>query len=309
VQKQVGANWLFTANYLANKTTHMWLDQAINPAVYIPGTCGTGPCSTVANTNNRRTLNLTDPVNGSYYGIILATNPGGNAAYNGLLLTAAHRFSQHYSVLTNYTWSHCIDDGEAPGDNSNTADYQDPYNLKENRGNCASDLRQIFNASLLLETPRFNSKPLRIVATGWQASPIFTASTGFYETITTGVDASLTGVNLDRPNLVGNPHQTSSFAHWFSPAAFQANAPGTYGNAGRSLITMPSNWNLDTGVSRTEKVHENLAVQFRAEAFNIFNHATAATTGLHTALNDPLIGTINAANNPRILEFALKLMF
>lgn len=109
--------------------------------------------------------------------------------------------------------------------------------------------------------------------------------------------------------MVGNPHQTSSFAHWFSPAAFQANAPGTYGNAGRSLITMPSNWNLDTGVSRTEKVHENLAVQFRAEAFNIFNHATAATTGLHTALNDPLIGTINAANNPRILEFALKLMF
>jgi hypothetical protein len=53
------------------------------------------------------------------------------------------------------------------------------------------------------------------------------------------------------------------------------------------------------GFLRTEKVFENLSGQFRFEAFNIMNHATAATTGLHTAMNDPLFGTINAANKSK----------
>ena len=309
IQRQISANWLVTGTYLGNKTTHMWLDQEINPAVYKPGTCGTTACSTVANTNNRRILNELNPVTGSAYGIILATNPGGNASYNGLLLALEHRLSHHYSVLANYTWSHCLNDGEAPGDNSNTADYQNPYNLKANRGNCASDHRQIFNSSFIMQAPQFNQKLLRIVASDWQLAPIFTASTGAFETITTGVDSSLTGVGLDQPNLVGNPHVSSSFSHWFSSAAFQTNAPGTYGDAGRSIVTVPSAWDLDTGLSRVFRVHESQSIEFRAEAFNLMNHATAATTGLHIAMNDPLFGSINAANDPRILEFSLKIEF
>ena len=128
--------------------------------------------------------------------------------------------------------------------------------------------------------------------------------------LTTGVDSSLTGVSVDQPNLVGDPNVTKTFNHWFSPAAFQLNAPGTYGNAGRSIIQIPGLWNLDMALLRTVRVREKRTVEIRADAFNIVNHPTASqTAGLHTAMNDPLFGTITTANDPRILQFSLKFKF
>jgi hypothetical protein len=308
-QRQFGTNWLATATYLGNKTTHLWVSQMINPAVYIPGTCGSGPCSTVANTNNRRILNLLDPVNGSYYGYTLQTLPGDNASYNGLMLALQHRFSHNYTVLANYTWSHCIDEADMPGEISNANTYQIPNNLKAGTGNCGSDHRQIFNSSFVMQSPTFSSKWNRILLSNWELAPIFTASTGGFATVLTGVDSSLTGVSVDQPNLVGNTNVTSSFSHWFNPAAFQLNAPGTYGNAGRSIIQIPNAWDLDLALIRMVHVRERQTVEIRAEGFNILNHPTASISGLHVAMNDPLFGTINAANDPRILQFSLKYKF
>jgi hypothetical protein len=288
----------------------MWVSQMINPAVYVAGTCGSGPCSTVANTNNRRILNLLDPVNGSYYGYTLQTLPGDNASYNALMLALQHRFSHNYTVLANYTWSHCIDEADMPGEISNMNTYQIPYNLKAGTGNCGSDHRQIFNSSFVMQSGKFSSKWTRIFLSDWELAPILTASTGGFVTITTGVDSSLTGVNVDQPDLVGNTNVTSSFSHWFNPAAFHVNAPGTYGNAGRSIIQIPNAWDLDLALIRSVRIRERQFVEIRAEGFNILNHPTASTTsGLHTAMNDPLFSTINAANDPRILQFSLKYKF
>jgi hypothetical protein len=72
---------------------------------------------------------------------------------------------------------------------------------------------------------------------------------------------------------------------------------------------MPSAWDLDLALMRGVHVTERQSVQFRAEAFNVLNHPTASTSGLHLAMNDPLFGTINAANDPRILQFSLKYQF
>jgi hypothetical protein len=309
-QKQLGGNWLASASYLGNKTTHLWVAQVINPSVYIPGSCGGSPCSTTANANDRRLLNLIDAVNGGGYGYMLQTLPGANSSYNGMLLSIQHRFSQHYTLLANYTWSHCISESDQPGEISNTNTYQIPNNLRANTGNCGADHQQIFNSSLIAETPRFASPWLRRLAGGWQVAPILIAQTGGFATITTGVDSSLTGVNVDQPNLVGNPNVTKSFNHWFSPAAFQLSAPGTYGNAGRSIIQIPGLWNLDLALLRTIRVREKQTVEIRGDAFNIVNHPTASqTAGLHTAMNDPLFGTITTANDPRILQFSLKFKF
>ncbi len=81
-QKQLGHEFMVSASYLGNRGLHMWAAVNANPAVYIPSTCGSGPCSTIANTNQRRYLNLLDPVNGAYYGPIYQTNDGGNSWYN-----------------------------------------------------------------------------------------------------------------------------------------------------------------------------------------------------------------------------------
>ncbi|MBV9294266.1 MAG: TonB-dependent receptor, partial [Acidobacteriaceae bacterium] len=151
IQKQITGNWLLSATYLGNKTTHQWLSHEIDPAVYIPGgSCvlnGTphSPCSSVASTNARRILALTNPTEGPYFGSISYVDDGGNASYNGLLLVAQHRFSHNFSALANYTWSHCLDDGEANQDITNL--YQNPNNRRAEWGNCASDRRQLFNLS------------------------------------------------------------------------------------------------------------------------------------------------------------------
>ena len=67
-QRQFANNWLATVSYMGNKTSHLWLTDDINPAVYIPGTCGGKPCSSTANTAQRRTLYLGNPSEGQYSG-------------------------------------------------------------------------------------------------------------------------------------------------------------------------------------------------------------------------------------------------
>src|SRR5262249_17945511 len=141
VQRQVGDAWLFTVNYLGNKSTHRWINRAINPAVY------TGPSSTTANTNARRVLSLLNPTAGALYGPVAELDDGANGSYNGLLLSANRRLSRNFSMLLNYTWSHCISDGDASSEIG--GGYQNPTNRRSERGNCAVDVRQLFKGSFV----------------------------------------------------------------------------------------------------------------------------------------------------------------
>jgi hypothetical protein len=120
LERQVGQNWLLSATYLGNKTTHLWIGYEANPAVFIPGTCGANPCSTTSNTNARRVLSLINPTTGALFSSISQTTDGANASYNGLLLSANHRFSQNYTIMANYTYSHCISEGDFAGELSNS---------------------------------------------------------------------------------------------------------------------------------------------------------------------------------------------
>jgi hypothetical protein len=107
-ERRVPGNWLVSATYIGNKTTHIWTGEEADPAVYIPGVCNGSPCSSTKNTNQRRVLYLLNPVTGSMISNIYQADMGGKAEYHGLLLKAQHRFSSHFSVVANYTYSHCI---------------------------------------------------------------------------------------------------------------------------------------------------------------------------------------------------------
>src|SRR5206468_6578908 len=109
-QRQLTRDWLMSMTYLGNKTTHLWVGEEINPAVFIPGTCGTAACSTTANTDKRRLTSLQNPVTGAAYGSIVQSEQGGNGSYHGLLASLQHRFANNFTVLSNYTWSHSISD-------------------------------------------------------------------------------------------------------------------------------------------------------------------------------------------------------
>ncbi len=307
-QIQLTNNWLLAATYIGNKTTHIWTGEDINPGIFIPGNCGANPCSTPDNVNQRRVLYLINPVTGTALSDIYHLDAGSNGEYNALFLKVQHRFSNHYTILGNYTWSHCIDEGDFQGDMGGPY-TQNPFNRNAERGNCGFDIRQIFNLSLIAQTPRFNNLWTDRFLGNWQISPIVSAHTGTWFYPLLGFDNSMSGVFLDRPNAVGNPYlrQTSGALQWLNPSAFPISSPGTYGNAGRCSLVAPGYFDVDTAVSRYFNITERHKIELRFEFFNLLNHANFQAPDNYVP--DSTFGQILSDVSPRILQFALKYTF
>jgi hypothetical protein len=134
--------------------------------------------------------------------------------------------------------------------------------------------------------------------------------------ITLGYDNSLTGINLDRPNVVGSMYLPSGrsrgdqILHWFNPAAFTPAPQGSYGNAGRDIGIGPHLSNTDLGVFKNFRVPREHwgTVQFRCEFFNLFNQV-ALGTPVSTYNSGTNFGRITSAGSPRIAQFALKYLW
>ena len=307
LQRQISGSWLLAANYLGNKSTHRWVNKAINPAVYIPGNCGSAACSTVGNTDARRVLSLANPAQGRFFSSITQTDDGANANYHGMLLSVNKRLSGHFSILANYTWSHCLSEGDANSEIAGLS-YQNPNNRGLDRGNCVVDVRHLFNASMLAESPKFAGRWANRILGNWQLSTIMTKRSGLWFSPASGRDNSLTGLNLDRPDVIGNPNGAQrSLNQWFNPAAFRANATGTFGNAGRNILEGPGGFTFDTALIRRLSLFERHKVEIRAEAFNLLNHPVFQNP--RNSIIDANVGRILGSNDPRILQFALKYAF
>src|SRR5262249_15195402 len=130
-QRQLAGNWLASVSYMGSKTSHLYLSYDFNAPVNITG-------ASTANETQRRYLNLINPTAGKYYGQIAYADDGGNATYNGVLLSLQHRFSKGFTALANYTYSHCIADGDFSGDLRNTP-YQNQFDRRGDRGDCNFD--------------------------------------------------------------------------------------------------------------------------------------------------------------------------
>jgi hypothetical protein len=318
IQRQIKSDWLVSATYLGNHTTHLWAVRDLNPAVFL----GLGPCSlqgvnystcsTTANTQQRRRLSLANPAIGQYFGSIAQVDAGSSASYNGLLLSVQRRAGRGVTLIGNYTWSHCISEPAQTDALTTVSGYQAiPDNRRYDRGNCNrnnSDVRQVFSSSAVIDTPTFSNRGLRAVASGWRISPILKILTGDYLNITSGQDIALTGVGYQRPNqILANPYGDKSINKYFNPAAFQQTAPGTYGNTGANSVAGPGFWGLDAALSRTFQFHEAQKVELRVEAFNLTN--SFRMNDPVAAINSPLFGKVITAKDPRIMQFALKYVF
>jgi Carboxypeptidase regulatory-like domain/TonB dependent receptor len=310
-QRQFAKDWLATLNYVGNKTTHILGSYDINPAVYIAGS--------KASTNNRRVLYLQNPALGKYYSDIQVADDGGNSTYNGLLASVQHRFARNFTLLSNFTWSHCISDVDFTGELAGTI-YQNPNDRAAERSSCGFDRRLNFNTSMVIATPAVGNNLVKHVTGGWQLSPIFTAFSGQPVNITDGgTDVSQTGQLQDRPNVVlpgAVIPANQTVKQWFNQAAFAVQPTGTYGDAGRFAIVGPGTWNLDLGISRIFKITERFNLEARGEAFNLLNHANWTGTGNPSPVITPVasitsstFGQITTFSTPRIIQFAMKFAF
>ncbi|HYR43311.1 MAG TPA: carboxypeptidase regulatory-like domain-containing protein, partial [Terriglobia bacterium] len=321
LQRQIGMNYLVSATYLGTQTVHMWVQRPLNPAVYIPGGQCTlngftyTPCSTPANTNQRRRLSLERPQDGQFFSALDEFDDGGTQSYKGLLLSVLRRASRGISLIGNYTLSYCTSDygdtngfGPSPG-----TSYLDPNNRRFDRGNCDSDLRHIFNLAAIAETPQFTNRGLRTVAGGWRFAGIYRKSSGAFLTVTMmGIDQALTGIANQRPNQVlENPYGDTSgrpLTRYLNPSAFSVPGLGTLGNMARATIQGLGTWQFDTALSKIIRIRggaQNL--EFRAEAYNVTNSFRPENPS--TVLNTAVFGQIRSSLDPRIMQFALKYLF
>ena len=316
VQRQLGSGWLVSGTYIGSQTIHIWVSTQLNPAVQVAGVT-----SSVANIPQRRLLTLKNAAEGKFVSDMSQYESGGTSNYNGLLLSAAKRLSHGVSINANYTWSHCIGDiTQSASVGSFNGGLLDPKNRAYDRGNCqtptldgtqALDRRHIANFTAVLEAPKFNDRALRIVASNWKLSTSYRLLSSAYQTVTTGTDVQLSGAASQRPNqILGDPLcATQNSACWINPAAFTSTGipAGTLGNLGRSNVPGPGFFQIDAALSRIFRVREGMTFEARGEAFNLTNSFRSGP--VTTARNSPQFGQILTAQDPRIMQLALKFVF
>jgi len=309
VQHRLSDNWVLSVSYLGNSTSHLWIGNEINPAVYIPGTCSGSPCSSTGNTQARRVLTQANPNAGKYYSQMTLGDDGISANYNGLLTSVEHRFAQNYTVLVNYTWSKCL--GVAPVTSLGTGVLQDPNNVRGDYGPCSYDVPHLFNASIVYLSHWNGSGLLSHLLNHWNIAPLIRYQSGLPVNPLTGKDNSLTGVGNDRPDAVsaaaytGAPH--GLLYQYLNPGLYAANATGKFGNAGHNSLRAPGYFDVDVAVTREFRFRERASLHVRGEAFNALNHPNFGAP--NATLSSSTFGQIRSARDPRILQASMKLVF
>jgi len=337
VQQQFGDDIGVSASYLGNYLTNVWGDVTGNPGVLPAGLASpTSPCTlrnpaapggtqtypncSAAPIDVRREITQANPAVGQYIGYLDWVTDYGWQRYNGLLLSFQRRSANGLTTNVNYTLSECrglISQGGGPL-NVGTG-YMRPVSLinppanadalfDADEGPCSNSPTHIFNLTASVEAPQFSNAAARMLASGWRLSGIFRAQSGSALNITTGADRALTGMQNQRPNQVrDDPFGDRSLNNWFSPAAFAQPALGTHGNAGRNAYEGPGKRVVDLSLVRSFRFMDTHRIEARVEAFNAFNWFRWGNPV--TNFSSATFGRILTADDPRIMQFALKYQF
>jgi hypothetical protein len=253
----------------------------------------------------------------------------GTSSYHSLNLSLVKRTTRGLTFKANYTYAKVMDLNSAilaPSAGNEPPDVFSPYNLRLNRGIASYSLNHQFNGNFSYQLPfgsgqRFGSGATGVVDQligGWQWNGIVNAQGGFPFTPLAGSNISGTGDanQSDVPNwnpdfkgpvILGKPDQ------WFDPRAFVMPTAGTFGNVARGSLRGPGLYSFDTSLFKKIRINEQLNLQFRAEAFNLFNHANFSYpnqivfSGNSYSSSAGVIST--TATTSRQIQFALKLMF
>lgn len=251
----------------------------------------------------------------------------GEADFHALTVSVRRRFANGLSFDFNYTLSHSIDNGSAAesGAGQQGASIQDIWNLSAFRGSSDFDIRNNFNANFMYELPLGKGKMLLRNAPvwldemvgGWQVSSIWRYSTPLPSAVAGDLAyntnywlSSLAVVNT--PTASGGVHidqngNPSMFTNTSVSNNFQDQAPE--GTGTRAALRLAPIFNVDMALTKAFRLPwEGQRLQFRAEAFNAFNHANFTNPSLN--LQSPLtFGEFQGVMDPRSMQFALRYEF
>jgi hypothetical protein len=258
-----------------------------------------------------------------------------HASTNALQTSLQRSFSTGLQLSVNYEWSHSINNGGVGGGESDMP--QNVNCLPCERASSDQDMRSYFTASTIWQLPVGRghaflgniSRTTDLFLGGWELSAIASARSGLPLNVTISRDTSSLPDqinNSERPNRIpGVPlypaHKTPG--NWLNPAAFSVPADGTWGDLGRNAVRAPGVWQIDPSLKKRFAITDRIGLNFRAEAFNIFNHPQYGQPATNWAPpsdgdNNPNnYGVITSSYNtnptgsgtPRELEFSLKVEF
>ena len=276
LQKQLPDNVLLEAQYQAN-VGHSLGGQNYNLNM-IPLAGGRGP------EQQSQTLRLFP----QYNSVFVESPDWGNSTYHSLNLKAEKRFSSGLSYLFNYTWSKFIDDVESA--NELGGEWGNGYTHFElrhlDKALSGNDIRHRAVVSGVYELPVGRNKPLAIenpalgaVIGGWSLGVIAELRTGSPFGVIEQTNRSNAFAHSQRPNLLGDPtlstgrSKADRLAQWFDTSLFEAPGAGVFGNGPRNICCGPGFALVDVSIQKRFAVTEGVRLEFRADFFNIANHA------------------------------------
>lgn len=184
------------------------------------------------------------------------------------------------------------------------------------------DIPLIFTFNATYELPFGRGKhfaqsgPASYIAGNWQINTIFAARSGTVINPTNGLngDVANAGGGAQRLSFVSSPENGAphKITGWWNASAFAEPATGTYGNASINSLRGPGYWSDDLSVFRDFPFSERFKLQFRAEAFDVFNHPNLGNPGANLSGNFNIITSTVSTSGPganRDLQLALKLLF
>ena len=350
VQHTFGKATIVTVGYYGSKGTHLNGNTEINDlplgralssqcsnstttTLQDPGVV-TVPCMT-AGTAFTATPGIIDqirPYRG--YRSINVLETRYNSNYHSLQVSAQHRFSGASQINLAYTWSKNLTDNQT---SSVSAAPQDANNIRAEYGRAVLDRSHVLSMNYIYELPFFKGRSdlAGRALGGWQVSGIATYYTGLpfnvasssYDTAGIGFIPAITAGG--RPLLLCDPNANAPHTvdQWFNQACFATQTtagttgvPNVPGTAARGAVDGPPTKRMDFTLSKKIQLGETVAVQLRAESFNVFNHTNfrglSTSRSIANQVSCPTgngscvgFGTVTSFRDPRIMQFGVKFLF
>jgi len=333
LQFQMSKDWLLETGYVFTNGVKLLNRRQLNPAI-------PGPGATTGNTDRRRVLNQNNPQNDAYGGAVYTgiTNQlsDANSNYNGLQVSLTKRMARGFMMTHAYTWGHSIDNGSGLRAQTGSGRWD---NARADRGNSLHDIRHRYVATYLYEFPIMKDQKgvLGKIIGGWGMSGVTVFQTGLPFNIYESTDRALSGSAGDsRPDYIGgtltffDPRGTANVAGKLN-AYFDGTGGGTstaatnpffrrvgsgtswaagagrYGTLGRNVWHGPGLNNWDWSLFKSFRITETHRLEFRSEFFNLWNHTQFGQP--NASISSSAFGRITTANEPRLIQLALKYMF
>ena len=343
IEEQLPGQVVLTAGYAGSRGHHI-LVSGVNINLSSPNACAGGPAPIAGYTLGCGPGGAYVGAPDGAFTIVGNFNDAGNATYNSIQIKAETKSARHgLYALVGYTYSHTYDSGMADnlGTTPGASYWPLPGTQKADWAHSQINLDNQLTASVIYDLPFGKGKafgsgwsgPANTIFGNWQATVIEKITSGFPLFVVDSVNNSgvffqWNGNGLNRPDQVGDPNRAGpeggrtdcparihTIQNWFNPCAFVAAPSGELGTANRSPVTGPDFVNTDFSLIKQFHVSERAGLEFRSEFFNLFNHAQFFLPGSPlTAMQDinsasTFAKVTQTVNNPRLVQFALKLKF